>query len=110
MKDRMCQKEDFETWYVPRYFGNCFQGEEISYMKKSSFALCVDNGAFGRGTSNSCPCSLEDFHWYPIIDLSKPNYYSKDNFCVLDPFSGPIEPRTKCLDGGKPLTRWNGYD
>ncbi|KII66314.1 Sortilin-related receptor [Thelohanellus kitauei] len=64
MTDTMCQRKDFQTWYVPRYFRNCFQGQQVFYMKKKSNVLCVDNRTFIRAEINQCPCFIEDFQWY----------------------------------------------
>ncbi|KII72857.1 Vacuolar protein sorting/targeting protein 10 [Thelohanellus kitauei] len=103
MIDRTCTSDDFETVYVPRYHFNCFQGEEISYLKKKRSAFCFDNRTEVQPTIKPCPCSLEDFH-------CKKNYVFEDAFCKLDPDSNFTELNKTCRDGGIPLIRWNGYD
>ncbi|KII73900.1 VPS10 domain-containing receptor SorCS3 [Thelohanellus kitauei] len=100
--DRLCTNEDFEIWYELRYFGTCFQGREISYMKIKPAAMCVDNRNLITRTVKECPCSFEDFH-------CKPYYHAQDNFCVLDPHSNHVEPATTCPDGLKALRIFNGY-
>ncbi|KII72865.1 Vacuolar protein sorting/targeting protein 10 [Thelohanellus kitauei] len=110
MTERTCQSDDFETWHVPRYFGNCFQGQEIFYLKKKPSTICFDNRTEVLPTSKSCPCSLEDFQWYIITDHSKPDYYYQGDFCVLDPLSNLNESNKTCRDGGIPLIGWDGYD
>ncbi|KII69526.1 hypothetical protein RF11_14787 [Thelohanellus kitauei] len=110
MTDMMCQSDDYENFHVPRFNGNCFQGMEVSYSKKKLSALCFDNRTTVIPTVKSCPCSLEDFQWYNIIELSEPNYYYKDNLCVLDPFSNFTEPIKLCEEGGTPLQHLEGYE
>ncbi|KII63538.1 Vacuolar protein sorting/targeting protein 10 [Thelohanellus kitauei] len=61
--DKICEGNDFENWYVPRYHGNCFQGEEIYYLQKKHYAMCYDDRSSSQPTTNPCPCSIEDFPW-----------------------------------------------
>ncbi|KII73382.1 Vacuolar protein sorting/targeting protein 10 [Thelohanellus kitauei] len=61
--NRTCQSDDYETWYVPRYFGNCFQGNEVSYLRKKTFAMCDNRQSVVLPTIKPCPCSREDFPW-----------------------------------------------
>ncbi|KII64384.1 Sortilin [Thelohanellus kitauei] len=102
MLGHKCQINDFKTWEVYRYFRNCFQGHQISYLKKKRSVICVDNRTSVQPDIKTCPCYLEDFQ-------CKPNYYYKDNFCVLDPAVTFIESKKTCRDGGKPLTQLNGF-
>ncbi|KII63546.1 hypothetical protein RF11_16353 [Thelohanellus kitauei] len=69
MIDRHCHRDDFEIWYIPRTFGNCFQGEEVSFMKLKPSAMCIDCRNMILPTIKSCPCSLEDFHWYLYFNI-----------------------------------------
>ncbi|KII72864.1 Vacuolar protein sorting/targeting protein 10 [Thelohanellus kitauei] len=108
--DRTCQSDDFETWYIPRYFGNCFQGHEVYYWRKKLSSICFDNRTEVLPIIKSCPCSLEDFHWYINIIHSKYNYHFIDNLCVKDPLSNFTESKKMCRYSGIPLIRWNGYD
>ncbi|KII62510.1 Vacuolar protein sorting/targeting protein 10 [Thelohanellus kitauei] len=108
--NRRCQDDDYETWYVPRDNGNCYQGHEMSYLKKKSSALCFDNKTFIVPTITPCPCSLEDFLWYYNAHHSKPNYQNTNRFCEWDMDSNYTEPVKICRDGGIPLTEFNGYD
>ncbi|KII66225.1 hypothetical protein RF11_14747 [Thelohanellus kitauei] len=110
MINRTCQSDDFETVHDLRYFGNCYQGKEVSYLKKKPSSLCLDNRTQVQPTIKSCPCSLEDFPWYQNCNHSKPNYYYNDNFCILNPFSNITEPVKQCRDGGIPLNDLNGYE
>ncbi|KII63552.1 hypothetical protein RF11_16359 [Thelohanellus kitauei] len=103
MIDRTCHSDDFEIWYERRYFGKCFRGKEVSYVKKKPLAMCIDNRTVILPTIKPCPCSIEDFN-------CKPNYYHEDVLCVMDPFRNFTESNKICRDGGKPLIRWNGYD
>ncbi|KII61676.1 Vacuolar protein sorting/targeting protein 10 [Thelohanellus kitauei] len=105
-----CDVNDFDTWYVPRYQGTCFQGEEMIYLKKKPLPICFDNRTSSLPTINACPCSLEDFHWYSNINDSKTNYFFKDNLCLLDTNLNLTESSKICLDGGKPLNHLNGYE
>ncbi|KII61119.1 Vacuolar protein sorting/targeting protein 10 [Thelohanellus kitauei] len=100
--DRMCEIDDFESWYVPRDSGQCFQGQEVAYLRKKPLAVCVDNRSSVIPTIKPCPCSLEDFH-------CKSNYYSKDKICIFDPFSNVTESLKTCRDGGIPLNHLNGF-
>ncbi|KII70826.1 Sortilin [Thelohanellus kitauei] len=100
--DRECEGNDFEIWYVPRYWGNCFQGREVSYLKKRASIMCEDNRNDVLRTVKQCPCSFEDF-------LCKPNYIFKNNFCVLDPLSNYTEANKTCQDEGIPLSHFNGF-
>ncbi|KII61919.1 VPS10 domain-containing receptor SorCS3 [Thelohanellus kitauei] len=61
--DRTCQDDDFESRYVGRYYGNCFQGQLISYLMKKPSAICVDKRTEVKVTMNTCPCAIEDFQW-----------------------------------------------
>ncbi|KII64196.1 hypothetical protein RF11_01933 [Thelohanellus kitauei] len=110
MKDRTCQNEDYESWYTPRASGSCFQGLEVSYMKKKPLAMCIDYQTWNQTTIKPCPCALEDFNWYDSMNYSKPNSYSQNNFCVLEPFSNFNESIKSCQDGGIALNHLNGYD
>ncbi|KII64194.1 VPS10 domain-containing receptor SorCS3 [Thelohanellus kitauei] len=109
MSDRTCAIDDFETWYLPRYFGKCFQGQEMSYLKKKCFSMCVDSRALLLPTINPCPCAIEDFNWYNITYMSKPNYYYENNICVLDLHSNYTEPIKTCPVGAEPLIHLNGF-
>ncbi|KII68274.1 Vacuolar protein sorting/targeting protein 10 [Thelohanellus kitauei] len=109
MSERTCRVDDFEAWYVPRFNGNCFQGHEVSYLKKKPFAMCVDAEKLIIPTMKSCPCSFEDFEWYHKINQSERNYYYKDNFCILDSRYNFSEPEKRCRDGGRPINNLNGY-
>ncbi|KII72390.1 hypothetical protein RF11_10188 [Thelohanellus kitauei] len=75
-KSRRCREDDFENWYVPRLHGNCYQGEEVFYLKKKPSAMCVDNRTEILSTIKPCPCSIEDFPWYPnfIIKFFQSNF------------------------------------
>ncbi|KII63550.1 VPS10 domain-containing receptor SorCS3 [Thelohanellus kitauei] len=110
MTERTCQDEDFEIFYAYSRFGKCFQGQEISYLKKKRPAMCFDNRTEVVSIIKQCPCSITDFHWYCIFNYSKPHYQVKDGFCMLNPLSNFTEPRLKCRDDGVPLIEWNGYD
>ncbi|KII64387.1 hypothetical protein RF11_08353 [Thelohanellus kitauei] len=55
--------DDYETWYVPRFYGECFQGNIVSYLKKKPFAKCHDRRTSVLPTIESCPCSILDLHW-----------------------------------------------
>ncbi|KII63551.1 VPS10 domain-containing receptor SorCS3 [Thelohanellus kitauei] len=107
--DTTCNSEDFETWYVRRYFGSCFQGEEVSYMKIHPLNRCSDNRTVVRATTKPCPCSLEDFPWYSNLKHSEPYYYYKDNYCAVDPYFNFTEPVKTCRNGGIPLVHLEGY-
>ncbi|KII63544.1 hypothetical protein RF11_16351 [Thelohanellus kitauei] len=108
MKDVKCQSDDFYIWLVPRTYGDCYQGEEIYYTRKKSSAMCFDDREHIMPTIKTCPCCLEDFHWYHYINSSKQNYYSKDNVCIWDPLSGMSEPNKTCRDGGRAVKYLNG--
>ncbi|KII60370.1 hypothetical protein RF11_04279 [Thelohanellus kitauei] len=86
MTDRTCDNDDFESVYVRRYSGTCYQGKDVYFLKKKRLAMCFDYRTFVVSTNTSCPCSLEDFDWYHHIKHSKPNYYYKQSACVLYPF------------------------
>ncbi|KII62267.1 Sortilin [Thelohanellus kitauei] len=103
------QGDDFENWYIPRYHGNCFQGHQISYLKKKPFDMCFDNRTFILPTMNECTCSIEDFHWYGHFDHSEPKYYYIDNFCISDPLTNQTPQVNVCRDGRKPLNQFNGF-
>ncbi|KII75163.1 VPS10 domain-containing receptor SorCS2 [Thelohanellus kitauei] len=107
--DSSCQNDDFEAWHTPRYYGSCFQGQILSYLKKKSTALCVDNRNFILPSIQTCPCSLEDFQWYHRINLSEPNYYFKNNLCTLDKLSTFTQRAKICRDGGIALNELDGY-
>ncbi|KII63559.1 VPS10 domain-containing receptor SorCS3 [Thelohanellus kitauei] len=109
IKDRTCQTDDYETWYVSRTFGTCFQGQMISYLRKKPFAMCSDDRKIVLPSIKSCPCSLADFPWYDKINHSKPNYISENNVCVWDSLSNFTKPVKTCRDGGRPLNSLNGY-
>ncbi|KII64192.1 hypothetical protein RF11_01927 [Thelohanellus kitauei] len=108
--DRICESDDFQTWYVPRYLGNCYQGKMVSYLRKKPQARCVDNRTLVQISINPCPCSLDDFHWYFNTDHSERNYYYKDNFCTLDHRWNVSDSMKTCRDGGIPLNHLNGYN
>ncbi|KII72850.1 Vacuolar protein sorting/targeting protein 10 [Thelohanellus kitauei] len=97
-----CQRDDYETWYIQRYFRNCFQGQEISYFKKKHSSICFDNRSQVLPTIKQCHCSLEDFH-------CKQHYLYDDGVCKLDPVSNFTESNKTCRDGGIPLIRRNGF-
>ncbi|KII64385.1 VPS10 domain-containing receptor SorCS1 [Thelohanellus kitauei] len=97
-----CQSDGYEIWYLPRYYGHCFQGWKVSYLKKKPFEICFDDRTSIQPDIEPCPCSLEDFP-------CKPNYYSEDNFCVRDPVSKLDNSKKTCPEGTKPLARWNGF-
>ncbi|KII60364.1 Vacuolar protein sorting/targeting protein 10 [Thelohanellus kitauei] len=108
MADRTCEMDDFEPWYMPRYSGTCYQGQEVSYMKKKRFSMCVDDRSLVPQSIKSCPCSIEDFEWYNQIKHSKPNYYYNDNFCVSKPSTNIKKSVKSCRDGGTPLMVYEG--
>ncbi|KII63539.1 Sortilin [Thelohanellus kitauei] len=108
MIDRECTEEDFEIWYVYRNFGNCFQGSEISYLKKNAMVICTDKRSQIMATIKPCPCSLEDFHWYHNFYHSKPNYYSQENLCVFETYSSFSLPVKACRDDGTALNKLDG--
>ncbi|KII63587.1 hypothetical protein RF11_16398 [Thelohanellus kitauei] len=62
--DRTCQRDDYESWYVPRYYENCFYGKEVSYLKKKPFAMCFDNRTEVLPNIKPCQCVREGFQWY----------------------------------------------
>ncbi|KII66653.1 VPS10 domain-containing receptor SorCS3 [Thelohanellus kitauei] len=107
---RPCDLDDFETYHIIRYLEYCYQGKEVTYMRKKNSAMCIDSDNLAQFTINSCPCFLEDFHWYNYIDPSDRNYYYKDNVCTMDPYSNVTESNKTCQDGGIPLNSLNGYD
>ncbi|KII64045.1 Vacuolar protein sorting/targeting protein 10 [Thelohanellus kitauei] len=109
MTDRTCDIDDIQRVYVRRYSGTCYQGKEIFYLQKKHYAMCVDNRQNVEPNIIPCPCSIEDFEWYSIIDHSKPNYYYKNNFCVLNPNLEITKSVKICRDGDTPLIHWNGY-
>ncbi|KII72035.1 Vacuolar protein sorting/targeting protein 10 [Thelohanellus kitauei] len=63
MIDRACQIDDYDTWYVPRHNENCYQGQEIAYLRKKPSARCVDNRTIHKFTNQTCSCSIDDFPW-----------------------------------------------
>ncbi|KII72853.1 hypothetical protein RF11_15513 [Thelohanellus kitauei] len=63
MIDKTCKFNDFERWYVPRFYGDCFRGQDISYLKKEQFVMCYDNRKEVIASIKPCPCSIEDFQW-----------------------------------------------
>ncbi|KII60368.1 Vacuolar protein sorting/targeting protein 10 [Thelohanellus kitauei] len=109
-KKRTCETDDYEPVYVRRYSGTCYQGNEVYLMKKKRLAVCFDNRTLIIPTHKPCPCSLEDFDWYPDINHSKPNYYYKQSICVFNPLSIANESNKICSDGAQMLNNWNGYD
>ncbi|KII65763.1 Vacuolar protein sorting/targeting protein 10 [Thelohanellus kitauei] len=108
--DRTCRNNDYEIWYTPRFHRNCFQGQKVYYWKKKPSSICIDNRTLVLPIIKSCPCAIEDFLWYELINLSKPYYYSNKSFCILDSNSNFTKTRKSCRGGGVALTRWNGYD
>ncbi|KII64382.1 Vacuolar protein sorting/targeting protein 10 [Thelohanellus kitauei] len=62
--EQICKITDFKAWHVPRYFQNCFQGQQISYLKKKSQLICMDNRTIIQQDIKTCPCFLLDFPWY----------------------------------------------
>ncbi|KII74261.1 hypothetical protein RF11_05736 [Thelohanellus kitauei] len=94
--DRSCGNGDFETLTIQRVFGNCFQGLEITYMKRKPSVMCFDFRTVFLPTLKSCPCAIEDF---PC---------NKNNFCELDPHLDSLVSKKTCLDGGIPLIQLNG--
>ncbi|KII71672.1 hypothetical protein RF11_11474 [Thelohanellus kitauei] len=108
--DRNCQGDDFEIWYVPRLYGNCFQGKEVTYLIKKPSIRCYDDRTVVLPTIKSCPCSLLDFHWYDQLMNSKPNYSIENYLCVWDPFTSLKEPVKRCRDGRIPVNSLNGYE
>ncbi|KII70311.1 hypothetical protein RF11_15882 [Thelohanellus kitauei] len=100
-----CKADDFETYYLPRNYGKCFQGKEVYYMKIKPSTMCYDTKSAALPTFKSCPCSVLDFHWYDHGHYSLPNYYLEDKLCVLDPHSNYKEPVKTCRDGGTPFAK-----
>ncbi|KII61883.1 Vacuolar protein sorting/targeting protein 10 [Thelohanellus kitauei] len=100
--NRTCEDKDYAAFYITRFSGNCFQGQEVYFWKKKADSVCVDNRNSVLQMTRPCPCSPEDFQ-------CERNYYFKDNFCVLNPYSNAKESVKKCRDGGTPLNNLNGF-
>ncbi|KII73264.1 VPS10 domain-containing receptor SorCS3 [Thelohanellus kitauei] len=99
---KSCKTYDYEDWYLPRFHMNCFQGQEVVYMKKKPSSICYDDRRSFLPITEPCPCFISDFH-------CKPNYYLKENFCILERLSNVNESFKRCPIGTKPLIKWNGF-
>ncbi|KII63113.1 hypothetical protein RF11_01863 [Thelohanellus kitauei] len=72
-----------KTVYTPRFFGNCFQGKEVYYLKKKPKSVCVDNRTTVLPVINSCPCAVEDFEWYRLIYISETQQPYPNTTCQI---------------------------
>ncbi|KII61044.1 Vacuolar protein sorting/targeting protein 10 [Thelohanellus kitauei] len=64
MTDRTCHNDDYEPWYIPRFYENCFRGEEAFYWKIKRSAMCFDNRTVLIPTFEPCQCIRDGFQWY----------------------------------------------
>ncbi|KII61047.1 Vacuolar protein sorting/targeting protein 10 [Thelohanellus kitauei] len=65
--NRTCQNDDFEPWYVPRYYENCFESEEAFYLKKKPSSMCFDDRTVLLPVIEPCQCVRDGFLWYSNI-------------------------------------------
>ncbi|KII72511.1 VPS10 domain-containing receptor SorCS1 [Thelohanellus kitauei] len=99
---RECQHEDYSPWSVTRSNRKCYQGQELIYLKKNIYSLCIDNQTVMKIISTPCPCSLDDFH-------CRYNYEFKDQYCRLDRFTDFINLKLTCGSEGRPVYKLNGF-
>ncbi|KII61724.1 hypothetical protein RF11_16341 [Thelohanellus kitauei] len=71
ISDRTCQNDDYDTWYVPRYYYSCFNGKQVSYLKKKPSSLFLDNRTLVLPYIEQCQGIHEDFQRY-----KKKSYHS----------------------------------